>query len=64
MSLQDVLGHMDLAVFPQVALFLFSMVFVAVLIRSGRPSQRVAQDEAAQIPLSSPPLASRQEVTQ
>jgi cbb3-type cytochrome oxidase subunit 3 len=63
MSLQDVFSHMDLAVFPEIALFLFAVVFVAVVIRTGRPGRRRVQSQAAQLPLSDPKLAAAERQT-
>ncbi len=63
MSLQDVFSHMDLAIFPEIALFLFAVAFVAVVIRTGRPSRRNVQDQAAQIPLSDPKLVTGERKT-
>ena len=57
MSMQDVIGHMDLAVFPQIALVLFGATFAAVVIRLARPGQRESLAEASRLPLEDAALA-------
>lgn len=53
MSLTDIVSHADLALFPQVAMVLFLLVFVAVLVRVGRRSGSEAETwrRAARLPL-------------
>ena len=52
MSLSDILGHMDLSVFPQVALFIFATAFAAVVIRTTRRDRAELQEEARNLPLN------------
>ncbi len=53
MKLSDIMGHMDLATFPEIALVIFLVVFAAIGLRVLRPSpeRRAALDEAARLPL-------------
>lgn len=50
MRLSDLMGNMDLAVYPTVALVLFAAVFVAVGRRAWRMPRR-EQRRAASLPL-------------
>ena len=53
MSLTDIISHADLALFPQVAMVLFLLVFFAVLVRVARRSGPDAETwrRAASLPL-------------
>lgn len=60
MKLSDVMSHMELATYPEIAMVIFLVVFAAVAYRLLRlnPGQRAALDRAAQLPLASEaPLA-------
>jgi hypothetical protein len=50
MSLSDVIGHLDLAVWPKMALVLFVAVFVAVTVKALRGPQ-TELDRAAHLPI-------------
>lgn len=49
MRLSDIMGHMDLAFWPQAALVIFLGVFAAVAWREWRSPRR--DDTAARLPL-------------
>ncbi len=51
MSLADVMGHAGLAIYAEVALVLFLVVFVAVVARTFSPRRRAEMERAAQLPL-------------
>jgi cbb3-type cytochrome oxidase subunit 3 len=51
MRLSDIVGHMDLAVWPKMALVLFLAVFVAVTWRALRTS-KAEMDRAASLPIN------------
>lgn len=51
MSITDVISQMRLHVFPQIALVLFLLVFVAVLIRLFVRRSRVEFEHASRLPL-------------
>lgn len=56
MSLTDIMSNLGLAVYPQVALLIFAIVFVAILVRTLSRSRNF--DRAALLPLdddSNPP---------
>lgn len=55
---KDVLRAMDFTVLSQIALVLFFLVFVAVVIRTWRRSDK-EMDRQAQIPLSDQPIEPR-----
>ena len=50
MSLSDVVSHLDLAIWPKMALVLFVAVFVAVTVRALRGS-KAELDHAAHLPI-------------
>jgi cbb3-type cytochrome oxidase subunit 3 len=51
MKLSDVVSHSGLAIFAEIALVLFFLVFVAVLVRTLRPSRRAELEHDARLPL-------------
>lgn len=51
MRMSDIVSSMDLAVFPQIALFIFLGVFAAVSVRAMRKRHTREFAEAAQLPL-------------
>ena len=50
MRLSDIMGHMDLAFYPMVAMAIFAGVFALVLIRVVR-ANRAEMNQAAHMPL-------------
>ncbi|RMG12755.1 MAG: hypothetical protein D6731_13325 [Planctomycetota bacterium] len=60
MSLSDLISHMDLSVFPEVALVIFAGVFVAVSARTLR-ADRAAFEAAAGLPIDDPAPAREEE---
>ena len=64
MGFKDVISHVDLSLFPQVAMVLFLLVFLAVLVRVARRSGPDAEvwRRAASLPLEDG--ASHDHVTQ
>lgn len=50
MRLSDIMGHMDLAFYPKIALAIFAGVFVLISIRVLRAS-RSEMDDSARMPL-------------
>lgn len=58
MSLQDVISHVDLATYPQVALVLFLAAFAGVVLRVVRQRHEVELwERAARLPLDEAPGA-------
>ncbi len=51
MSITDVISHLRLDFFPQVALVIFLIVFVAVVIRNFSPRLREDFDACMRLPL-------------
>ncbi len=51
MRISDIVSSMDLAMFPQIALFIFLGVFAAVSVRAMRKRHTQEFSEAAQLPL-------------
>ena len=51
MKLSDVVGHAGLALYTEIALVLFLLVFVAVVWRTWRPSRRAELEAQARMPL-------------
>lgn len=51
MRLSDIMGNMDLTIWPQVALVIFIGLFIGIVIRTFSKSRRPAQEEASRIPL-------------
>jgi len=51
MSLSDIMGHVDLSVYPELALVIFVGVFVMVLVRTLRESSKVT-DRMAMLPIA------------
>lgn len=51
MKLSDVVGHAGLALYAEVALVLFALVFVAVLVDITRKARKPELDRQALIPL-------------
>jgi hypothetical protein len=59
MSLSDIVSHMQLDVFPNLALVLFLAAFAMVLYKVARTT-RAEADRQASIPLSDTPVEPRQ----
>ncbi|MDX2130531.1 MAG: CcoQ/FixQ family Cbb3-type cytochrome c oxidase assembly chaperone [Planctomycetota bacterium] len=53
MRLSDIMGSLDLSIWPQLALGIFLVVFAAVITRVYRRDRRREYDAAARIPLES-----------
>lgn len=51
MRLSDIMGHLDLSVYPQVALVLFLIIFAAVMLRVFSRSRYHEFNRAASLPL-------------
>lgn len=51
MKLSDIVGHAGLAIYTEVALVLFLLVFVGVVWRTWRPSRRAELEAQRQLPL-------------
>lgn len=56
MKLSDVMSHMDLATYPEVALVIFLVVFAALGYRLYRPSRRSALESAGRLPIDDLPI--------
>ncbi len=52
MKLSDIMGYANLAIYAEVAMVLFLLVFMSVAIRLWLPSQQQALNEASQLPLA------------
>ncbi len=59
MKLSDVMSHMDLAAYPEVALVIFLVVFAAIGFRVFRPGRRAALESAARLPIDDLPTIPR-----
>lgn len=57
MRMTDIVSNMDLAMFPQIALFIFLGVFAAVSVRAMRKRHTQEFAEAAQLPLQDAPTS-------
>jgi cbb3-type cytochrome oxidase subunit 3 len=55
MKLSDIMGHADLAIYAEVALVLFLLVFVALSVRLFLPGRAAELDAAARLPLDDDP---------
>ncbi|GMV25295.1 MAG: hypothetical protein AMXMBFR58_13260 [Phycisphaerae bacterium] len=55
MRMSDIVGYLDLSVYPQVALVLFLGVFAAVVWRATSRSRRAEFEAIARIPLVDEP---------
>lgn len=51
MKLSDIMGGLELTVFPQVALVLFLAIFTAVLLKVFGRGRRMEYERAAALPL-------------
>lgn len=51
MKLSDVVAHAGLGLYAEIALLLFLIVFVAVVVRTWRPSDRDALEAQRMLPL-------------
>ena len=51
MKLSDIVGHAGLAVYTEIALVLFLLVFVGVVLRTWRPSRRRELEAQRLLPL-------------
>lgn len=51
MKLSDIVGHAGLAFYTEVALVLFLVVFVAVVVRTWRPSRKAELEAQRRLPL-------------
>ena len=51
MRLSDLMSNMDLAIYPQIALVIFLVVFAGVLVRVFSKSKAKDYEEAARLPL-------------
>lgn len=51
MKLSDVVSHSGLAFYAEIALILFFVVFVAVVLRTWRPSERDELEAQRMLPL-------------
>ena len=52
MKLSDIVGHAGLAFYTEVALVVFLLVFVAVVLRTWRPSRSAELEAQRQLPLA------------
>lgn len=52
MRMSDIVGHLDLSVYTQVATVLFVAVFASVLVRTFSRRHRAEMDRAAELPLA------------
>ena len=51
MSMTDVMSGSGLAIFAEVALVIFFLVFLGVVVRTFLPGQRRSQEQASRLPL-------------
>jgi cbb3-type cytochrome oxidase subunit 3 len=51
MKLSDIVAHAGLALYAEVALVLFVLVFLAVMLRTWRPSRREELESLKMLPL-------------
>lgn len=56
--MSDLMSGMKLSTWPIMALGLFAIVFVALVWRTFRKSERAAHNSTAQLPLDDAPVAS------
>lgn len=61
MKLSDVVSHAGLALYAEVALVVFFVVFLAVLLRLWRPSQREELEQQRLLPLEPDTPAQKRE---
>ncbi len=55
MRLSDIMGNMNLAIWPQIALFIFLAVFISITYRTFRADQKEVLQETSLLPLSDLP---------
>ncbi len=51
MRLSDIMGRLDLSIYPQIALVIFLVVFVCVMFRAFSRSRAAELNRAASLPL-------------
>jgi hypothetical protein len=49
--LSDIMGHMHLDLYPQIALVIFGVVFVVIAARTFSGQQKSIQEQQCQLPL-------------
>lgn len=59
MRLSELMSHMDLATYPQVALVIFLAIFVGVCVRTFSKGRKETYDRLARIPLTDQPVEDR-----
>ncbi len=57
MKLSDIMSHAGLAVYAEIALVIFLIVWVVVALRTFAPSRRAAQEDARMLPFDDEPGA-------
>jgi len=55
MKLSDIMGFADLAIYAEVAMVIFLLVFVAIAVRLWLPGSQQDLQEAARLPLDDDP---------
>jgi cbb3-type cytochrome oxidase subunit 3 len=63
MKLSDIMGNAGLAVYAEVALVLFLLVFLTLVIAVFRPSQKKRMDAASRLPFDDDPNGQPEEDT-
>ncbi len=61
LRLSDIVSHSGLAIYAEVALVLFLLVFVGVVISVVRPGSKAQLDAASRIPFNDEPAAAPSE---
>jgi cbb3-type cytochrome oxidase subunit 3 len=59
MRLTDIMSGAGLAIYAQIALVIFVVVFIAIVLRTFAPSRRREMDELAHLPLEDERTASQ-----
>ncbi len=55
MKLSDIMGYANLAIYAEVAMVLFMLVFLAVAVRLFLPGRQQSLHDAAQLPFNDDP---------